>query len=292
MYWEIGEIAARGGDIRAHVAPRPGRPCGTPVARPSSEVARLTTASAGRQAAPPAPLRHPSRCVPHRAAPPIARAAPRDCLSAAPHSDHHHDASAPSAPCCRPGSQKRHAVWCLSLPRLLTLNHIVAEFLSTGRRTTSMVVTVEQPDGTVLPELVQWLPSAARDEPIGTIGAAAIASSGSRPRMNGHVITRGSCMWRSAGASTSYRRTGPANTQFPAPRDPLRCPKLLNHKSRVHYTGSRPTPMSSTNEPAITLCDICRQGIVEVPHVGWLHHRPTRHDHEARPLAWLWRLQQ
>ena len=175
---------------------------------------------------------------------------------------------------------------------VLTLNHIVAEFLSIGRRTTSMVVTVEQPDGTVLPELVQWLPSAARDEPIGTIGAAAIASSGSRPRMNGHVITRGSCMWRSAGASTSHRRTGPANTQFPAPRDPLRCPKLLNHKSRVHYTGSRPTPMSSTNEPAITLCDICRQGIVEVPHVGWLHYRPTRHDHEARPLAWLWRLQQ
>ena len=30
-----------------------------------------------------------------------------------------------------------------------------------------MVVTVEQPDGTVLPRLVQWLPSAALDEPIG-----------------------------------------------------------------------------------------------------------------------------
>ena len=32
-----------------------------------------------------------------------------------------------------------------------------------------MVVTVEQPDGTVLPKLVEWLPSAALDEPIGTI---------------------------------------------------------------------------------------------------------------------------
>ena len=31
----------------------------------------------------------------------------------------------------------------------------------------------EQPEGTVLPELVQWLASAALDEPIGTIGAAA-----------------------------------------------------------------------------------------------------------------------
>jgi hypothetical protein len=46
-----------------------------------------------------------------------------------------------------------------------------------------VVVTVEQPDGTVLPELMQWLPSAALDEPIGTIGAAAMASSGSRPGM-------------------------------------------------------------------------------------------------------------
>ena len=42
----------------------------------------------------------------------------------------------------------------------------------------------------LLPKLVQWLPSAALDEPIGTIGAAAIASSGTRPGLNGHVITR------------------------------------------------------------------------------------------------------
>ena len=37
----------------------------------------------------------------------------------------------------------------------------------------AMVVAVEQPEGTLLPELVQWLPSAALDESIGTIGAAA-----------------------------------------------------------------------------------------------------------------------
>ena len=38
----------------------------------------------------------------------------------------------------------------------------------------AMVVTVQQPEGTLLPELVQWLPLAALDEPIGTIGAAAL----------------------------------------------------------------------------------------------------------------------
>ena len=38
----------------------------------------------------------------------------------------------------------------------------------------AMVVAVEQPEGTLLPELVQWLSSAALDEPIGTIGAAAL----------------------------------------------------------------------------------------------------------------------
>nr|WP_313774310.1 toxin [Mycobacterium sp.] len=38
----------------------------------------------------------------------------------------------------------------------------------------SMVITVEQPDGTLLPELAQWLPRAALDEPIGTIGVAAL----------------------------------------------------------------------------------------------------------------------
>jgi len=32
----------------------------------------------------------------------------------------------------------------------------------------------DKPEGTLLPELVQWLPSAALDEPIGSIGAAAL----------------------------------------------------------------------------------------------------------------------
>ncbi|MGK2903960.1 MAG: toxin [Mycobacterium sp.] len=38
----------------------------------------------------------------------------------------------------------------------------------------AMVIAVDQPDGTLLPELVQWLPRAALDEPIGTIGVAAL----------------------------------------------------------------------------------------------------------------------
>jgi hypothetical protein len=33
---------------------------------------------------------------------------------------------------------------------------------------------VKQPEGAVLPELVQWLPTVALDEPIGNIGAAAL----------------------------------------------------------------------------------------------------------------------
>ncbi len=38
----------------------------------------------------------------------------------------------------------------------------------------AMVVSVKQPDGAVLPELVQWLPTASLDEPIGNVGAAAL----------------------------------------------------------------------------------------------------------------------
>lgn len=40
--------------------------------------------------------------------------------------------------------------------------------------TMAMVVPVKQPDGVVLPELVQWLPAAALDGPIGNVGAAAL----------------------------------------------------------------------------------------------------------------------
>jgi hypothetical protein len=40
--------------------------------------------------------------------------------------------------------------------------------------TMAMVVDVPQPEGVVLPELVQWLPLAALDESIGNIGVAAL----------------------------------------------------------------------------------------------------------------------
>lgn len=43
--------------------------------------------------------------------------------------------------------------------------------------TMAIVVTVEQPRGVVLPELVQWLPVAALDEPIGNIGGAGLADA-------------------------------------------------------------------------------------------------------------------
>ena len=41
----------------------------------------------------------------------------------------------------------------------------------------AMIVTVQQPKGVVLPELVQWLPVAALDAPIGNIGGAALADT-------------------------------------------------------------------------------------------------------------------
>ena len=41
----------------------------------------------------------------------------------------------------------------------------------------AMIVTVQQPKGVVLPELVQWLPRAALDEPVGNVGGAALADT-------------------------------------------------------------------------------------------------------------------
>ena len=38
----------------------------------------------------------------------------------------------------------------------------------------AMVVAIEQPEGVLLPELVQWLPVAALDEPIGRITAGSL----------------------------------------------------------------------------------------------------------------------
>jgi mRNA-degrading endonuclease toxin of MazEF toxin-antitoxin module len=43
--------------------------------------------------------------------------------------------------------------------------------------TMAMVVPISQPEGTLLPELVQWLPSAALGEPIGAVGAAALGEA-------------------------------------------------------------------------------------------------------------------
>ena len=41
----------------------------------------------------------------------------------------------------------------------------------------AMVVAIHQPEGTLLPELVQWLPSSALGEPIGTVGAEALGEA-------------------------------------------------------------------------------------------------------------------
>ena len=41
----------------------------------------------------------------------------------------------------------------------------------------AMVVPISQPEGTLLPELVQWLPSSALGEPIGSTGPAALTEA-------------------------------------------------------------------------------------------------------------------
>jgi hypothetical protein len=43
----------------------------------------------------------------------------------------------------------------------------------------AMVVSISEPEGTLLPELVQWLPSSALGEPIGAVGAAALSQAAS-----------------------------------------------------------------------------------------------------------------
>ena len=43
----------------------------------------------------------------------------------------------------------------------------------------AMVVPISQPEGTLLPELVQWLPSSALGEPIGSVGLAALTEAAS-----------------------------------------------------------------------------------------------------------------
>jgi hypothetical protein len=58
--------------------------------------------------------------------------------------------------------------------RVITCPFIPGEIPSD---TMAMVVTVQDPEGAALPELVQWLPVAALDEPIGNIGAAAVSDT-------------------------------------------------------------------------------------------------------------------
>jgi hypothetical protein len=60
--------------------------------------------------------------------------------------------------------------------RVITCPFIPGEIPS---GTMAMVVAVQQPAGVVLPELVQWLPVAALDEPVGNIGGAALGDTAS-----------------------------------------------------------------------------------------------------------------
>jgi hypothetical protein len=43
----------------------------------------------------------------------------------------------------------------------------------------AMVVPIGQPEGTLVPELVQWLPISALGEPIGSVGSAALSEAAS-----------------------------------------------------------------------------------------------------------------
>ena len=43
----------------------------------------------------------------------------------------------------------------------------------------AMVVPISQPEGTLLPELVHWLPRSALGEPIGHVGPAALTEAAS-----------------------------------------------------------------------------------------------------------------
>lgn len=58
--------------------------------------------------------------------------------------------------------------------RIITCPFIPGEIPS---GTMALIATAQQPTGVVLPELVQWLPRAALDEPIGNIGGPALAEA-------------------------------------------------------------------------------------------------------------------
>lgn len=58
--------------------------------------------------------------------------------------------------------------------RVITCPFIPGEIPS---GTMAMIVTVQRPKGVILPELIQWLPVAALDEPMGNIGGAALTDT-------------------------------------------------------------------------------------------------------------------
>ncbi|OBB94616.1 hypothetical protein [Mycolicibacterium peregrinum] len=55
--------------------------------------------------------------------------------------------------------------------RVITCPYIPGEI---PNATMAMVVPVRDPNGVALPELVQWLPTAALDQPVGNIGPTAL----------------------------------------------------------------------------------------------------------------------
>jgi mRNA-degrading endonuclease toxin of MazEF toxin-antitoxin module len=58
--------------------------------------------------------------------------------------------------------------------RVITCPYIPGQIPDTAM---ALVVRVEQPEGVALPELVQWLPTAALDEPIGNIDITALRAT-------------------------------------------------------------------------------------------------------------------
>ncbi|PND54181.1 toxin [Mycobacterium sp. ENV421] len=55
--------------------------------------------------------------------------------------------------------------------RIITCPFIPGQIPDTAM---ALVVAVRQPEGVALPELVQWLPASALDEPIGNVGVNAL----------------------------------------------------------------------------------------------------------------------
>lgn len=58
--------------------------------------------------------------------------------------------------------------------RVITCPYIPGQIPDTAM---ALVVRVEQPEGVTLPELVQWLPTAALDQPIGNVGVTALRAT-------------------------------------------------------------------------------------------------------------------